>query len=90
MTAGGWKATPAVDKMPERVATGFGDAFASLVGATYTPVIYCGSQIVNGTNYMIICLSTKTTNPPTEGVAKVILNESPEGEFTIVSIEDLI
>ncbi len=90
MTVGGWIAEPAVGKMPQRLATGFTEVLEHYVGASFVPVIYCGRQIVNGTNYMIICTSTKVTNPPSEGVVKVILNEGTDGEFTIVSIDELI
>ena len=43
-------------KLPEMAATAFADVIRGLIGATYIPVLYCGEQVVNGTNYMIICI----------------------------------
>lgn len=44
--------------LPEKVASGFSEATKNLKGAKYRPVLYCGKQIVAGTNHMIICKQT--------------------------------
>ncbi len=94
--AGGWNVEVAVGAMPEKVATGFAQVFEDIVGASYVPLVYCGSQIVNGTNYMIICEQTLITNPPANHVVKVVLHETlPEegeimGEFSILYIETIV
>lgn len=86
---GGWTVEPTVN-MPQKVATAFPETVGSIVGATYKDLlIYCGKQVVNGTNYMVICLGEKATNPPAKFLAKVILNEAPDGKFSLVSIEPI-
>lgn len=90
---GGWK----VDlmclcdgKMPQKLASGFTQAFEGHVGASFKPVLYCGSQLVNGLNHMFICEETLVTNPPAKHVARVVLHESLEGKFNILFIEQII
>ena len=38
--------------LPEKVASGFSEATKNLKGAEYRPVLYCGKQVVAGTNHM--------------------------------------
>lgn len=94
---GGWTPAPDFDlsgKMPEQVATGFVEATKGLVGATYTPLIYGGSQIVHGTNYMLICKVAYVTYPEVNHLAKVVINQKPDGTitggFSLVSIDIII
>ncbi len=94
--AGGWNVEVAVEKLPQKVATGFAQVFGEFAGAGYVPLVYCGSQVVNGTNYMIICEQTLVTNPPAKHVVKVVLHETLPGEdaimgeFSILSIETIV
>lgn len=91
MLSGGWKiADMEACKLPQKVATGFSEAFANLVGAAYTPVLYCGSQVVAGTNHAIICKQILATNPPMEHIVKVVLYENLDGKFQIISIENIL
>ncbi len=98
MKVGGWELAPmkACD-LPEVVATGFNAVVKGLVGAKYIPVLYCGSQVVNGTNHMIICEQTLATAEAEKHIVKLVLNASADpskaaaGEgFTLVSIETII
>lgn len=92
MLSGGWKLAPmeACD-LPQNVATGFTQVFENGEGAHYTPVLYCGTQAVNGTNHMIICHQTLVTLDRDEHLVKVIINGSPNGEkWTLVLIEQII
>ena len=79
--------------LPEKVATGYSEVFSHLLGADYTPVLYCGTQVVHGINHMIICKMRVCHPDATEKLAKVILNELPEdeikGKWSIVSIEEI-
>lgn len=79
--------------LPEKVATGFSEVFSHLYGADYTPVLYCGSQLVHGTNHMIICKMKICYPGATEKLAKVVINELPktelESQWSIVTIEDI-
>ena len=53
---GGWNIadmTPC--NLPQKAASAFSAALENLLGADYEPVLYVGTQIVNGTNYGVIC-----------------------------------
>ena len=88
---GAWKiAEMEACKLPQVVATGFSEVFKNIDGAAYTPVLYCGSQVVAGTNHAIICKQVLVTNPPMEHIVKVVLYENLEGKFQIISIENIL
>lgn len=80
--------------LPEKLATGFAQAFSDIQGASYTPLVYVGSQIVNGINYAIVAEQALITNPPIKNIVLIILNEKPIDEiksnWTIVSIDPII
>ncbi|MDV0445013.1 hypothetical protein MmiAt1_05650 [Methanimicrococcus sp. At1] len=76
--------------LPQKIATGFHDAFKDYVGASYKPVLYIATQLVNGTNHMFICEQTLITNPIHLGYAKVILHEDLKGVFTVGPIETIV
>lgn len=74
--SGNWKlAEMNPCNLPEQVATGFAEAISGLVGAAYIPVLYCGEQLVHGTNHMLICKQTLITAQPQEHLVKIILNQ---------------
>lgn len=79
--------------LPEKVATGFSEVFSHLYGADYTPVLYCGSQLVHGINHMIICKMKICYPDAIEKLAKVVINEVPktelESQWSIVTIENI-
>lgn len=79
--------------LPQKVVTGYDEVFGNLLGADYTPVLYCGTQLVHGINHMLIC-KVKVCHPDAvEKLVKVILNELPVDElksnWSIVSIVDI-
>lgn len=80
-------------ELPQKVASGFSEIFSNIVGADYTPVLYCGTQVVNGFNHMLICKSRICHPDAEDKLTKVILNELPEDEiksqWSIVSIEEI-
>ncbi len=61
--------------LPEKVASGFSEATKNLKGAKYRPVLYCGKQIVAGTNHMIICKQTLSDREGTEHVVAMMLHQ---------------
>ena len=83
-----------VGTLPQKVATGFGEAFEGLVGASYEPVLYLGHQIVNGVNHAILCKQIMVTKDPVEHIVKVILHEKPvdgvKSEFSILEIVNVL
>lgn len=87
---GAWKlADMEAAKLPEKAATAFSEVTNEMVGAGYVPVLYCGEQLVNGTNYMIICKQTLVTNPPAEHLVTMVINCSEQGS-KIVSIDEIV
>lgn len=76
-----------IDKLPQKVATGFYKAMEGYVGSELTPMIYVGAQVVSkSTNHMILCDQLTMTNPISRHCVKLVLNE--EGtEWSISSIE---
>ena len=84
---GGWdsKADPAI---PQNVKDLFDAVTARLLGMKYIPVAYIGSQIVNGTNYRILCRICAVTPEAAETWAVVTIHEDPEGNGELLNVED--
>lgn len=61
----------------------------NILGVKYEPVLYAGTQVVKGINYMFICKTTLVTPAQTVGLAQVILNEF-QGEVMTIAINRLI
>ena len=77
-----------VDKLPQKVATGFYKAMEGYVGSELIPMIYVGAQVVSkGTNHLLICDQlTMTANQIGRHCVKVVIHEE-NNEWTINSIE---
>ena len=56
-------------------------------------MIYVATQVVNGTNHMIICKQTRVTKDNEVAIVKVVLNEKAidavKSRFSVVSVEPL-
>ena len=74
-------------RMEQKVASAWA-AVTGLVGAGYTPLLYCGEQTVKGTNHWFIAGVTRTTNPMSRAVITLAVNEF-EGEFKPVHGSDM-
>lgn len=90
---GSWTINPVKGMLPQKLASGWDEAFEKLLGAKYEPIVYVGSQVVNGTNHMIIAKQNRVTAEPNTAIVKVVLNEkaidAAKSRFTIVSIDVL-
>lgn len=92
---GGWEIASMEEcKLPEDVATGF-SSVNNLRGATYIPVLYCGKQVVNGRNHMLICKQILSTKEPEEHVVEIVLHQDftaddGAGDFCILNIKTII
>lgn len=87
---GGWN----IDEMkgcnlPQKAASAFTAVTGGLVGADYMPVLYVGSQVVNGTNYCILALQTVITQNPEKRLVKMIINVSSNGTASLVSVSGI-
>ena len=45
-----------------------------MLGASYDPIWYLGTQIVNGTNHLLICLQTRLTKENEKKIVGVVIN----------------
>ena len=84
---GGWN----IDEMkginlPQKVQSAFTAVTGELVGADYMPVLYVGSQVVNGMNYCVLALQTIITANPEKRLVKMVINVDTNGVATLVSV----
>ena len=89
-TLGGWN----IDEMkgvnlPQKVQSAFTAVTGGLVGADYEPVLYVGSQVVNGTNYCILAKQTIITATPEVRLVKMIINVATNGTASLVSLSGI-
>jgi len=79
-------------ELPKEVADGFAQVMSTIVGVTYTPLLYAATQIVAGKNHMIICESTPVVLNPVRSLVAVYLHQAlpvDGGKFQILSIEPI-
>lgn len=86
---GSYEVNVQTGRYPQKVATYFDEIMGKLLGASYEPVAYLGSQVVNGTNHALLCEQTVLTGRDTKNVVVVIVNEKDEG-LSLVSIERVV
>lgn len=72
--------------LPQKAQSAFTSVMGDLVGADYEPICYLGSQIVNGTNYRILCIKTPVIPNGEKSIVKVIVNDAADGTARLVSI----
>lgn len=93
MLLGGWTINPVKGMLPQKLASGWDEALGTLIGAKYDPIVYVGSQVVNGTNHMIIAKQTRMTANSDTAIVQIVLNEkaidAAKSRFSVVSIESL-
>lgn len=65
-----------VKNLPQDLASATSKVFGNntKLGATYEAIWYVGSQIVNGTNYLLICKQTRTTKDQDSKIVGVVVN----------------
>ncbi len=91
---GGWTITteakgyPVCD-LPEAVASAFSQVTTGLDGVGYEPLMYLATQVVNGTNHMILCRQTLVNVECTVKIVKMVLNIPAVGDPQIVLIDPL-
>ena len=64
-------------------------AMKGLTGVSYTPAAYLGSQVVAGTNYMVLCRSKGVYPGARYEWSLVTVNKDLNGNASVVSIETL-
>lgn len=73
------------EELAPEVQAAFSTAEKSLVGVSYKPVLYIGSQVVRGTNHYIVC-EAKGIYPGVESYAAVMCINIFEGNASLVGI----
>ena len=87
--AGGWELYDnEASALPEEVQTAFDKSVETLIGDELKPVAYVASQAVAGTNYMILCQATTTTETPSTSYQMVIVNADLEGNAEVTEINE--
>lgn len=77
--------------LPQKVATAMAALAETHLGAQYRPVLYLGSQVVNGTNHAVLAEQVVVTGRDTTNAVIVIFNEKPgDIELALVSIERIV
>ena len=76
--------------LPQKLASAFTEITGGLVGADYMPVLYVGSQIVNGTNYCILAVQTIVTAKPVKNLVKMVINIGLDEKASLVSVSGLV
>ncbi len=84
---GGW--TPAEDPtVTEEVKTLLDKATFELLGVTYKPVAYLGSQVVAGTNHAILCQALVVSPDAQPYFVIVYVYEDLQGNVSLLNIAD--
>ena len=75
--------------LPQKVQSAFTAVTGELVGADYMPVLYVGSQVVNGMNYCVLAKQTIITATPEYRLVKMVINVDTKGVASLVSVSGL-
>ena len=79
-----------MDKMPQKAASAWSGAIdGKLVGATYKPIAYVGTQVVKGVNHIFIAEQTLVVATPERHIVLLTINEF-DGNYSIVNIDRII
>ena len=52
-------------------------------------IAYLGSQVVNGSNYAMLCVGETVTEQPVKNVQLVVVNQDSSGKCSVVNINTL-
>lgn len=79
---------PELTKFPQKAASAW-SVMEGIVGASYKPISYVGTQVVKGINHYFIAEQTVITRLPERHIALVSINEF-NGDFKLVAVERII
>lgn len=84
---GGWEIYADFEAvgMEPQAKEAFEKATEGLDGATYKPIKLLGTQVVAGTNYLVLCETTTVTQTPTSKLVVLSIYRDLEGNATINS-----
>lgn len=67
------------NKLPQDAASAISSVNGELLGATYQPIWYVGSQVVNGMNHLFIAEEIRATKKATKMIVGLVINVPPGG-----------
>ena len=87
---GGWTVNEDMPeyKLPEDVQTAFDEA--KVVGTQYVPVLYLGSQLVSGRNYMLICKQILSTTEQSVSIVEMTIYKPLNAPAKITEIKAIL
>ncbi|MCQ2513108.1 MAG: hypothetical protein MJ092_06985, partial [Lachnospiraceae bacterium] len=74
--------------LPEGFEAVFNKALEGYAGMGFEPVAYLGSQVVAGTNHMVLCKGTTVTAEPISELKVVVIYQDLEGNAEITKVSD--
>ena len=77
-----------LSEMPQRAASAW-TAMNTLLGATYKPIAYVGTQVVKGVNHFFIAEQTLITATAIRHIVLATINEF-DGSYSVVNIDRII
>lgn len=87
--SGGWELFDSkANDLPEDVQKAFDKASETFTGSELKPVVYVASQVVAGTNHMILCRAATTTEEPEVSWQMVIIYADLEGNAEITQVKE--
>lgn len=89
-SVGGWEVVPVSEPgaLPDAELQGkFEEATAQLMGVTLQPVAVLGTQLVNGTNYSILCSGNAVVPNPVSKLYVLTMNVALDGKVEVLSNE---
>ncbi len=87
---GGWDISELKScKLPQKVASAWAAVTGEIVGVEYEPVLYVGSQVVNGTNYCLLALQTLVTVNSPKKLVKMVLHVDLDGNARLGTVRGL-
>ena len=86
---GGWELYDnEANALPEKVQTAFDKAAETFTGSELKPVAYIASQVVAGTNYMVLCEAATISEDPSIPYQMVIIYADLKGNAEITQIKE--
>lgn len=76
-------------EIPKDVQSVFLSSSKTLDGNALTAIAYFGSQVVNGTNYALLCVGETVTAEPVKNIQLVVVNQDSSGKCSIVNINTI-
>ena len=87
--SGGWELYDnEANVLPDTVQEAFDKAVEKYTGSELKPVAYVASQVVAGTNYMILCEAATTTETPSVSYQMVVVYADLQGNAEITQVNE--